>query len=76
MERAVGEIADLTVKCAAGGGYVAGRADLIDKCAARLSAPGLSTDAGNVSGEQLRLMFQGLFLAPQVTGEALKVRSR
>ncbi|CAG9461559.1 unnamed protein product [Pedinophyceae sp. YPF-701] len=55
-----------------GGGYVAGRADLIDRVAARLSAPGLSTDAGQVDGTTLRLMFQGLWLAPQMTAEALK----
>lgn len=53
---------------------MAGRQDLIERCAARLSAPGLSTDAGNVNGEHLRLMFQGLWLAPQMTGEALKAR--
>lgn len=51
---------------------MAGREDLIDKVAARLAAPGIGRDAGNVPGETLRLMFQGLWLAPQMTGEALK----
>lgn len=55
-----------------GGGYVAGRADLVDAVMARLAAPGLSCDAGWVSGTTLRSMFQGLFLGPQMTGEALK----
>ncbi|KAL4857014.1 hypothetical protein ACK3TF_002702 [Chlorella vulgaris] len=55
-----------------GGGYVAGRADLVERALARLTAPGIGTDAGCVPGETLRLMFQGLWLAPQMVGEALK----
>ena len=55
-----------------GGGYVAGRADLVERAVARLGAPGVGVDAGCVPGETLRLMFQGLFLAPQMVGEALK----
>ncbi len=57
---------------APGGGYVAGRADLIGRVAARLYAPGIGIDAGGVPGSTLRTFFQGLFLAPQTTGEALK----
>ncbi|KAG2449895.1 hypothetical protein HYH02_000001 [Chlamydomonas schloesseri] len=57
---------------APGGGYVAGRADLIGRVAARLYAPGVGIDAGGVPGSTLRIFFQGLFLAPQTTGEALK----
>jgi cystathionine beta-lyase family protein involved in aluminum resistance len=57
---------------APGGGYVAGRADLIQRVGARLAAPGIGTDAGGVSGSTLRILFQGLFLAPQMVGEALK----
>ncbi|BDA45460.1 Uncharacterized protein YnbB [Coccomyxa sp. Obi] len=55
-----------------GGGYIAGRADLVAAAAARLTAPGVGLDAGGVSGSTLRLMAQGLFLAPQMVGEALK----
>jgi len=55
-----------------GGGYVAGKPELVKRALARLSAPGLGSDAGFVPGETLRLMFQGLFLAPQMVGEALK----
>ncbi|KAL4419832.1 hypothetical protein ABPG75_006930 [Micractinium tetrahymenae] len=55
-----------------GGGYVAGRADLVERAVARLTAPGIGMDAGCVPGETLRLMFQGLWLAPQMVGEALK----
>jgi cystathionine beta-lyase family protein involved in aluminum resistance len=54
------------------GGYVAGRRDLVAAAAARMSAPGVGTDAGAVDGATMRLMFQGLFAAPQTTGEALK----
>ncbi|GBF88519.1 aluminum resistance [Raphidocelis subcapitata] len=57
---------------APGGGYVAGRADLIGAVAARLAAPGVGTDAGGVGGETLRVLFQGLFMGAQTTGEALK----
>lgn len=57
---------------APGGGYVAGRADLIGAVAARLYAPGIGIDAGGVPSSTLRVMFQGLFLGPQMTGEALK----
>ena len=46
-----------------GGGYVAGRGDLVAAAAARLTAPGVGLDAGSVPGETLRLMAQGA--APQ-----------
>lgn len=55
-----------------GGGYVAGRSELVEAALSRMTAPGVGTDAGCVPGETLRLMFQGLFLAPQTVGEALK----
>ena len=42
-----------------GGGYVAGRADLVAAAAARLTAPGVGLDAGGISGSTLRLMAQG-----------------
>jgi cystathionine beta-lyase family protein involved in aluminum resistance len=51
---------------APGGGYVAGRADLIGAVAARLAAPGIGVDAGGVGGETLRALFQGLFMGAQV----------
>jgi hypothetical protein len=37
---------------------VVGRADLVEAVGARLAAPGISTDAGQVSGETLRILFQ------------------
>lgn len=45
---------------APGGGYVAGRADLVSAVGARLAAPGIGTDAGGVPGTTLRLLFQGV----------------
>ena len=44
------------------GGYIAGRADLVAAAAARLTTPGVGTDAGSVSGETLRLTAQGTTL--------------
>lgn len=43
-----------------GGGYVAGRRDLIAAVGARLTAPGVGLDAGCVDGQTLRLMYQGV----------------
>jgi cystathionine beta-lyase family protein involved in aluminum resistance len=55
---------------APGGGYVAGRAELVEQACCRLTAPGIGREGG--SGFDLhRLLFQGLFLAPQMVAEAL-----
>lgn len=54
------------------GGYVAGRKKLVAAAAARLSAPGLGMDCGSTPGDVMRLLFQGLSLAPQMVGEAIK----
>lgn len=56
---------------ATAGGYVAGRKDYVAAAANRLTAPGIGLEAG-ATFEQHRLLFQGLFLAPQMVGEALK----
>ena len=53
------------------GGYVAGKADLVEMAACRLTAPGIGSSSG-ATLNQSRLMFQGLFLAPQMVGEAIK----
>lgn len=53
------------------GGYVAGRADLVEAAACRLTAPGIGS-YGGATFDQNRLLFQGLFLAPQMVGEATK----
>jgi len=53
------------------GGYLAGRADLVEQAACRLTAPGIGS-SGGATFDLNRLLFQGLFLAPQMVGEALK----
>lgn len=53
------------------GGYIAGRGDLVDLASYRLTVPGLGGEAGSTFGV-MRTFFQGLFLAPQVSIEALK----
>lgn len=53
------------------GGYVAGRADLVEAATCRLTAPGVGS-SGGATFDQNRLLFQGLFLAPQMVGEAMK----
>lgn len=53
------------------GGYIAGKAELVELAACRLTAPGIGS-SGGATFDQNRLMFQGLFLAPQMVGEAIK----
>ncbi len=53
------------------GGYIAGRADLVEHCAYRLTSPGLGREVGASLGVTRNLM-QGFFLAPSVTAAALK----
>ncbi len=56
---------------ATAGGYVAGRADLVEAACCRLTSPGIGSHGG-ATFDQHRLLFQGLFLAPQMVGEAMK----
>ncbi|WP_251453945.1 aminotransferase class I/II-fold pyridoxal phosphate-dependent enzyme [Veillonella intestinalis] len=53
------------------GGYVAGKAELVEDVAYELTAPGLGDHMGSYS-PGYRLFFQGLFLAPHVVLQALK----
>ncbi|WP_017753845.1 methionine gamma-lyase family protein [Calidifontibacillus oryziterrae] len=53
------------------GGYIVGKADLIEQCAYRVTAPGLGREAG-ASLYSLHEMYQGFFLAPHIVGQALK----
>ncbi|WP_040306376.1 aminotransferase class I/II-fold pyridoxal phosphate-dependent enzyme, partial [Caloramator australicus] len=53
------------------GGYVAGKKEFVEKAAFRLTAPGIGRECGSTFGV-IRQMFQGLFLAPHITAEALK----
>lgn len=53
------------------GGYIAGKADLIEYVAYRLTSPGLGKEVGASLGI-MQSFFQGFFLAPVVTAAALK----
>ncbi len=54
------------------GAYIAGRSELVDMAARHLTAPGLGDQMGATLGIIHRLMYQGLFLAPHVTLQAIK----
>lgn len=53
------------------GGYIAGRKDLIEQCAHRITAPGVGRDLGCSLGET-KNMFMGLFFSPTVVASAVK----
>lgn len=53
------------------GGYIAGKADLVEKAAMRLTTPGIGGECGSTLGNN-RLLFQGFFMAPHVVAQALK----
>lgn len=53
------------------GGYIAGKKELVELCAYRMTVPGLGSEVGATLGNN-RDMFMGFFNAPHVTGEALK----
>lgn len=53
------------------GGYIAGREDLVGAAADYLTAPGLGGELGSYAAGY-RLFFQGFFMAPHVTAQAIK----
>jgi len=53
------------------GGYLAGKKELVDRAAARLTTPGIGGECGATLGVN-RLFLQGLFLAPHTVAQALK----
>lgn len=53
------------------GGYIAGRADLIEKISYRLTTPGLGREVGATLGMS-RELYMGIFFAPHTVGEAVK----
>ena len=53
------------------GGYIAGRADIIEGASYRLTTPGIGGECGATLGVN-RSLFQGFFIAPHVTAQALK----
>ena len=54
------------------GGYIAGRADLVEQCSYRLTIPGAGAEVGATLGHN-RELYMGIFNAPHVTGEAMKM---
>ena len=53
------------------GGYIVGKKNLVELASYRLTAPGMGDELGASLGTP-RLLYQGLFLAPHVTAQALK----
>jgi len=53
------------------GGYVAGREELVEAAAFRLTTPGIGAECG-ATLDINRLLFQGLFLAPHTVAQAMK----
>ncbi len=53
------------------GGYIAGKAALVERAAMRLTTPGIGGECGSTLGNN-RLLFQGLFIAPHTVAQALK----
>ena len=53
------------------GGYICGKKECVERCAYRLSAPGLGNEVGANLGI-IQSFYQGFFLAPTVTASALK----
>ncbi len=54
------------------GGYAAGRADLISLVGGRLTAPSIGMEVGSYQSGY-RLFYQGIFMAPHVVNQALKI---
>ncbi|MCC8074870.1 MAG: methionine gamma-lyase family protein [Clostridiales bacterium] len=53
------------------GGYIAGRHDLVEAAAMRLTVPGIGRECGSTLGNN-RALYQGLFLAPHTVAQAVK----
>ncbi|KEQ24345.1 methionine gamma-lyase family protein [Paenibacillus tyrfis] len=56
---------------AATGGYIAGKSRYVELASYRLTAPGIGGEVGAMLGTT-RAIFQGLFLAPHLVGQAVK----
>ncbi|PZE21841.1 aminotransferase class I/II-fold pyridoxal phosphate-dependent enzyme [Paenibacillus xerothermodurans] len=56
---------------AATGGYIAGKQQYVELAAYRLTAPGIGGEVGAMLGTT-RSIYQGLFLAPHLVGQAVK----
>ncbi len=56
---------------APGGAYIAGSRAYIERCAARMTVPGIGRECGATNGTN-RALYQGFFMAPHTTAQALK----
>lgn len=54
------------------GGYIVGKAYLVEQAGYRLTVPGLGGEMGATLGDTAREFYQGLFLAPHVVKQAVK----
>ena len=54
------------------GAYIVGKKELIDKCAYRLTAPGIGSEVG-VNFNQNRNILKGLYISPQIVANAMKL---
>ncbi len=52
------------------GGYIAGKSELVERAAERLTVPGIGRECGSTLGNN-RLLFQGFFTAPHTVAQAL-----
>ncbi len=66
-------IKNLGAGIANNGAYIVGKEKLVSLCAERLTSPGLGSEVGS-SLNQNRLFLEGLYLAPKVVANALKVK--
>ncbi|MGR3741556.1 methionine gamma-lyase family protein [Companilactobacillus sp. DQM5] len=53
------------------GGYIVGKKELVELVSYRFTVPGIGGAEG-ATGSLLSLMFEGFFISPQVTGNAIK----
>lgn len=53
------------------GGYIVGKAELVQRAAYRLTVPGIGAECGSTLGNN-RLLYQGLFMAPHTVAQAIK----
>jgi cystathionine beta-lyase family protein involved in aluminum resistance len=53
------------------GGYIVGKKELVEQAAYRMTAPGIGSELG-ASLTDNRLLFQGMFMAPHITAQAVK----
>ncbi|MFB0920283.1 MAG: methionine gamma-lyase family protein [Oscillospiraceae bacterium] len=53
------------------GGYIAGKLDLVERAAIRMTTAGIGGECGSTLGNN-RLLYQGFFMAPHIVAQALK----